>query len=1135
MKTNKEGSACNEMPNTGIPHVRFAEEKVASAPSPRRGFLLFKGAILSMRWLVTFATAALAFSAVADSKEYVITVGADGAAATLALDVHTTVSNPDNVWYASFAYNAFSQQWIKDIKVYAYYPAINGPSYYTEWRSLLNSNGSRLNGIELNAFEMYGNPIKIEVSCAENTTGQKREYRTKLNSKGDYLTICQSVTPNFEVKQPSGGASIKIGKSGGDATIIIKNNTSKKFVATISNYDTSGTAYMTRKSGSETFSPNAEQIFVYAVPSLPSGMTSRTGYISFQNTSVGMDIRICVSQSDTASAPKNDNFSAPTKIAGEAGSINDSNVGATMEPFEPKPSASSKATGSVWYTWTAPASGMVTLTASGVGFDPIIGVYTGMSIYLLPEVDSNYHVDEYKNSKLTFSAVSGETYRIAVYGDNWGTGIFALIWRLSVPQSVIFNPNGGSCSVSTATYTIGGTYASPSLPPATMTGYTFAGWWTDSSGGTQITASSIVSSSTSRTLYAHWTANTYSVKLDSQGGSGGTSSVTATYGSAMPPITIPKLSGYDFGGYYTGINGSGTQYYTASGASAKAWDKTSATTLYAKWISTVPLATALDSTSLAFSTGGSANWLGVTDESYSGGSSAKSGVITHSQSTWMQTEVSGEGTLSFWYKVSSESSCDKLMFYIDGISRLTKSGTSITTWQQFTCDITNNTQHVFKWTYSKDSSVSKGSDCCWIDKVEWTPTYKVTYMPGSNVSGLTYTATKTNDIALVLRGSTYTRTDYTQTGWATSDGGAKVYDLEARYTANATATLYPFWTANAYTSTTEVPVPYAWLLTHGTVAGGDYEAVANATAANGRKVWTCYALGLDPADPSDDFHITKFWMDGDKPMFEYSHTANGSGKSFEEYINKLGKAKLTDKWRLVPSDGSTDFRFFTVEVVFPGGTSIADSHDKVQLWEGGPYWATKNIGAEKPEDYGYYFWWGDTVGYKREGGAWVASDGSSSNFSFGNSPSTSTLNKSISTLQSEGWVVQENDTYILTPEHDAAQVQWGGGWRMPTNQELSSLNNNCDWTWTTQNGVNGYIVRGRGAYASNSIFLPSCGEGYGTSLYSSGSIGYYWSSVLYSGTSSAYGLYFNSGSRYADDYYGRRSGQSVRPVQGLTK
>ena len=62
------------------------------------------------------------------------------------------------------------------------------------------------------------------------------------------------------------------------------------------------------------------------------------------------------------------------------------------------------------------------------------------------------------------------------------------------------------------------------------------------------------------------------------------------------------------------------------------------------------------------------------------------------------------------------------------------------------------------------------------------------------------------------------------------------------------------------------------------------------------------------------------------------------------------------------------------------------AYDGVQLWQDGPSWATTNIGAEKPEDYGYYFWWGDTVGYKREGNAWVATDGSSSNFQFYNDP-----------------------------------------------------------------------------------------------------------------------------------------------------
>ena len=151
--------------------------------------------------------------------------------------------------------------------------------------------------------------------------------------------------------------------------------------------------------------------------------------------------------------------------------------------------------------------------------------------------------------------------------------------------------------------------------------------------------------------------------------------------------------------------------------------------------------------------------------------------------------------------------------------------------------------------------------------------------------------------------------------------------------------------------------------------------------------------------------------------------------------------------------------------------SIA-THEKVQLWEGGPYWATTNIGAEKPEDYGYYFWWGDTVGYRRQGNAWVATDGSSSNFRFwDSSKSMQTYNKSISTLQSDGWVVLKDGAYVLAPKHDAAQVQWGGGWRMPTDQEMDDLcHNKCDWTWTTQNGVNGYIVRGRGDYAAANIF-----------------------------------------------------------------
>ena len=204
---------------------------------------------------------------------------------------------------------------------------------------------------------------------------------------------------------------------------------------------------------------------------------------------------------------------------------------------------------------------------------------------------------------------------------------------------------------------------------------------------------------------------------------------------------------------------------------------------------------------------------------------------------------------------------------------------------------------------------------------------------------------------------------------------------------------------------------------------------------------------------------------------------------------------------------------------------------RVQLWEGGPYWATTNIGAEKPEDYGYYFWWGDTVGYKREGDAWVASDGSNSNFSFSSS-NTPTYDKSISTLQSEGWITSDG---VLAPEHDAATVHWGNGWRMPTKDELSALDNYCDWMWTTLNGVKGYLIKGRGAYASNSIFLPVAGYGGGTSLYDSGSYGYYWSSIPLSDGSYAWNLGFNSGYHGTDYGYYRYDGQSVRPVLGFTK
>ena len=111
---------------------------------------------------------------------------------------------------------------------------------------------------------------------------------------------------------------------------------------------------------------------------------------------------------------------------------------------------------------------------------------------------------------------------------------------------------------------------------------------------------------------------------------------------------------------------------------------------------------------------------------------------------------------------------------------------------------------------------------------------------------------------------------------------------------------------------------------------------------------------------------------------------------------------------------------------------------------------------------------------------------------------------------------------------DAARANWGGSWRMPTRAEQEELQNNCTWTWTTQNGVNGYKVTSKSN--GNSIFLPAAGYRLDSSLYYAGRYGYYWSSSLSSDLPcSAYIFYFNSS--YVDGYFHYRySGLPVRPV-----
>ena len=115
------------------------------------------------------------------------------------------------------------------------------------------------------------------------------------------------------------------------------------------------------------------------------------------------------------------------------------------------------------------------------------------------------------------------------------------------------------------------------------TGYHFTNWTGAATYSSQ-NATINLSGYSAKTLTANAAPNTYTVTLNANGGSGGSASVTATYNAAMPSATMPSRTGYTFQGYYdTSVETGGTQYYTATGASARTWNKTSATTLYARW------------------------------------------------------------------------------------------------------------------------------------------------------------------------------------------------------------------------------------------------------------------------------------------------------------------------------------------------------------------------------------------------------------------------------------------------------------------------------------------------------------------------------------------------------------------------
>ena len=165
-------------------------------------------------------------------------------------------------------------------------------------------------------------------------------------------------------------------------------------------------------------------------------------------------------------------------------------------------------------------------------------------------------------------------------------------------------------------------------------------------------------------------------------------------------------------------------------------------------------------------------------------------------------------------------------------------------------------------------------------------------------------------------------------------------------------------------------------------------------------------------------------------------------------------------------------------------------------------WATCNVGAANPEEYGDYFAWGEIV--------------TKDSYTEANSMSYNSPDSKWNNIGGD-------------PAYDAASANWGGNWRLPTSKELRELVDNCIWTWTIQNGHKGYIVTSK--KNNQSIFLPAAGRrNVGTRTIDEGVSGSCWSYTPYrSSTQDVYDIFFCEATFYVS-WSKRYHGRSVRPV-----
>ena len=213
-----------------------------------------------------------------------------------------------------------------------------------------------------------------------------------------------------------------------------------------------------------------------------------------------------------------------------------------------------------------------------------------------------------------------------------------------------------------------------------------------------------------------------------------------------------------------------------------------------------------------------------------------------------------------------------------------------------------------------------------------------------------------------------------------------------------------------------------------------------------------------------------------------------------------------------------------------GGGTTPSTMEYVDLGlPSGLKWAKCNLGASKPSDYGDYYAWGETAPkaeYSLETYKWMQAG--QSDWKYITKYTIADGETGAIWYDSSGNFIGDNKTALVAAD-DAATAKLGSPWRMPTVDEIEELITKCTWTWTTQDGVNGYQVDGPNG---NAIFLPASGNRLYTSIAYAGSTGRYWSgSLSMKGSETTRIIDFESDVSVRSTRIARHLGLPVRPVR----